>query len=261
MKPPLTYFGGKQQLIKYIVPLIPEHTLYCEPFFGGGAIFFAKSQSEIEVVNDTNGNLINFYRIVKNNYKEIEREVKGTLHSREHHQSAKIVLGFPELFTDVKRAWAIWMLANASYSSRLDSSWGYDRKQNTSAKRLNYKRNDFIQRYAERLEKTEIENQDALKIISSRDSRQSFFYCDPPYFNASKGHYDAYSENDFEELLKLLSTIKGRFLLSSYPSPLLAKYARKNKWYTRKITMSLAITAKYENNNTKVEILTANYPI
>jgi DNA adenine methylase len=165
MRPPLTYFGGKQQMAKHILPLIPKHNLYCEPFFGGGAIFFAKDKSEIEVINDTNGELINFYRILKNDYKALAKEIKITLHSRECHQAAKVVIGYRDLFTSVKRAWAIWVLANEGYSSRLDASWGYDRKRNTSAKRLHYKREEFSKAYAARLEQTEIENSDALTVI------------------------------------------------------------------------------------------------
>lgn len=261
MRPPLTYFGGKQQMAKHILPLIPKHTLYAEPFFGGGAIFFAKEKSEIEVINDCNGDLINFYRILKNNYKELAKEIKATLHSREHHQAAKIVLGFPQLFNSIKRAWAIWVLANESYSSRLDSSWGYDRKKNTSAKRLHYKREEFTKVYADRLEQTEIENADALQVIEIRDSKNSFFYCDPPYHNAGMGHYAPYSEEDFEKLLDLLTSIQGKFLLSSYPSELLNKFIRKNKWHTKEIDMPIAVISRYKQGKRKREVLTANYPI
>jgi DNA adenine methylase len=260
MKPPLTYYGGKQRLAQYILSLIPKHTLYCEPFFGGGAIFFAKEPSEIEVINDSNGDLINFYRVMKNNFASLKREVRATLHSREHHQSAKMVLGYPQLFNEIKRAWAIWVLANESYSSRLDASWGFDRKRNTSAKRLHHKREKFPS-YEKRLELTEIENADALSVIESRDGKNSFFYCDPPYFNAHKGHFHFYSEQDFEDLLKCLSSIKGKFLLSSYPSPLLEKYKRKYKWHSKAIEMPLAVTARYKRQQTKTEVLTANYPL
>src|SRR5260370_32612260 len=100
MRTPLTYFGGKQKLAKHILSLIPKHNLYCEPFFGGGAVFFAKSPSNMEVINDCNGDMINFYRVVKNNYKQLEKEIKPTLHSRELHQAAKTVLGYPDLFND-----------------------------------------------------------------------------------------------------------------------------------------------------------------
>src|SRR5258705_3207929 len=101
MKPPLTYYGGKQKLAKHILPLIPKHNLYCEPFFGGGAIYFNKAPSEIEVVNDINGNLINFYQVVKKSFKKLEKEVQASLYSREHHQQAKVVLGQPSLFNEV----------------------------------------------------------------------------------------------------------------------------------------------------------------
>jgi|SRR6185436_6578123 len=261
MKPPLTYYGGKQKLSSQILSLIPKHNLYCEPFFGGGAVFFAKQPSPLEVINDSNGDLINFYRVVKHNYKKLEKEITATLHSREYHQAAKIVLGYPDLFNDIKRAWAIWVLANEGYASRLDSSWGYDRKKNTSAKRLHNKRESFTNTYLSRLEKSEIENSDALKVIQSRDSSESFFYCDPPYFNSGMGHYKEYTEQDFENLLNLLSTIQGKFLLSSYPSPLLTKYIKINKWQTKEIEMPLAVNARYKTGKRKTEVLTANYLI
>jgi DNA adenine methylase len=261
MKPPLTYYGGKQKLSQLITSLIPDHNLYCEPFFGGGAVFFAKPPSNLEVINDCNGDMINFYRVVKNNHRKLAKEIKATLHSREHHQAAKIVLGYPQHFNEIKRAWAIWVLANEGYASRLDSSWGYDRKRNTSAKRLHHKRENFTRQYAERMEKTEIECTDAPKVIQSRDHKDSFFYCDPPYFNAGMGHYKNYSEQDFENLLKLLSGIKGKFLLSSYPSPLLSRYSKKFKWHSKEINMPLAVNARYKKGNRKTEVLTANYEI
>lgn len=72
------------------------------------------------------------------------------------------------------------------------------------------------------------------------------------------GHYDGYSENDFEELLKLLSAIKGKFLLSSYPSKLLDIYIKENKWHTQQIEQRL--TAAGANKNlTKIEVITTNY--
>ena len=60
LKTPVTYYGGKQQMSRNIVPLIPKHRLYCEPFAGGAAIYFAKEPSELEILNDTNRELVNF---------------------------------------------------------------------------------------------------------------------------------------------------------------------------------------------------------
>lgn len=262
MKPPLTYYGGKQKLSKTITEIIPRHRIYCEPFFGGGAVFFAKEPSTIEVINDTNGELINFYRVAKTKFKKLQKEIQSTLYSRElHRQAAKAVLSFSKLFSDVKRAWAIWVLANQSYGSMIEtkSTWGYDKSNNTAAKRLCNKRNNFTAEYAKRLEKAQIENIDALIVIASRDAKDTFFYCDPPYFNSDCGHYNGYSEQDFENLLKLLSKIKGKFLLSSYPCKLVEKYAKQNKWFIKKIDMPLSIVAKYKTGKRKTEVLTTNY--
>lgn len=73
MKPPLTYFGGKQQLTENILPLIPRHDLYCEPFFGGGALFFAKAPSPTEVINDRINILIDFYRVCQTNFEALAK--------------------------------------------------------------------------------------------------------------------------------------------------------------------------------------------
>ena len=88
MKPPLTYYGGKQRLSKKIISLIPPHRLYCEPFFGGGAVFFAKEPSKVEIINDKNGEVINFFKVVKTKFAELQKEIQGTLHSREHYKKA-----------------------------------------------------------------------------------------------------------------------------------------------------------------------------
>ena len=262
MKPPLTYYGGKQKLSKLIVSLIPKHNLYCEPFFGGGAVFFAKNSSNIEVINDTNGELMNFYKIIRTKFKKLEKEIHYTLHSREYHKTARIILDHPQLFDEVKRAWAIWTVANQSYASKLNGSWGYDRNENRSAKQLHLKRISFTNEFAKRLENTQIECADALEIIRSRDNKDSFFYCDPPYINTNQGHYKGYNEADFEKLLKVLSEIKGKFLLSSYPSEILAEYLKKYKWSIRKIDVSLSLaTNSNEKIKRKIEVITANYRI
>ncbi len=262
MKPPITYYGGKQKLAPKILPLIPEHTLYCEPFFGGGAVFFAKPPSEIEVINDTNGELINFFKVIKNSFAELECEIQSTLHSRKLHAQAEVIYKNSELFTDIKRAWALWVLASQSYASKLNGSWGYDRKENKSGKQLSEKRIAFTKHYSERLEKAQIECSDALRVIESRDSKESFFYCDPPYFNSHQGHYKGYSEKDFEKLLSLLANIKGRFLLSSYPSDILEKYSKKNGWFTYSLDVALSLaSAKNATRTRKTEMLTANYVV
>lgn len=261
MKTPISYYGGKQKLVAKILPLIPEHNFYVEPFVGGGAIFFAKQPSKIEAINDTNKELINFYYVLQNKYVELERMVKVTLHSRNLHRDANVVYSNPHLFDEVKRAWAVWVLSTQSFSSMLDGSWGYDKACNTTTKKIANKRNQFSEEYAQRLQNVQLDAADALYVIQSRDTPDTFFYCDPPYYNSDCGHYDGYSKQDFENLLDLLSKIKGKFLLSSYPSPLLQQYCKAHKWPFKTYEQGVSVNAKSGYLKRKWETLTANYEI
>jgi DNA adenine methylase len=260
MKTPLTYYGGKQQLSATILKLIPEHKIYVEPFIGGAAVFFAKEPSEGEVINDTNGELINFYEVLKRDFSALQHETEISLHSRKLHHQAEVVYANPDMFDRVKRAWAVWMLANSSYGAKLDGSFGYSRDGKTSLC-LNHKRETFGIDCAIRLQNTTIECCDALRIIQSRDTPETFFYCDPPYVGADQGHYDGYTQDDFDRLLDMLAEIRGKFLLSSYRNAALTASIEKHGWETVEIKMNLPMTLRYQNRKQKVEVLTANHPI
>ena len=119
----------------------------------------------------------------------------------------------PDMFDRVKRAWAVWMLANGSYGNMLDGTYAYDR-QGSISKKLENKRAGFTAEYAARLQRTQIEHRDALRIVESRDAPDAFFYVDPPYVGADQGHYDGYAQEDFDALLRKLEGIRGKFLLS-----------------------------------------------
>jgi DNA adenine methylase len=261
IKPPITYYGGKQKLVSKILPLIPEHTLYSEPFIGGGAVFWAKPASEIEVINDTNRELINFYEVCKNDFVDLEKRIRISLHSRSLHSDARVINQNPHMFSRLDRAWAIWVLAMQSFSSILDGGWGYDKKKNSTGKKIHNRRSSFSEEIAIRLQNTQIECTDALRIISSRDAKESFFYCDPPYFNSDCGHYDGYSKEDFEMLLKTLSKLEGKFLLSSYPSPVLQEYTKEFGWHQKNFSQQVTVASYQGKRKPKVEVLTANYDL
>jgi len=261
LKTPISYYGGKQKLANKIISVIPDHTLYCEPFTGGGAVFFAKKPSEIEVLNDTNRELINFYKVVQNDFISLEKEIRISLHSRDLHRKASVIYNHPDMFSDIKRAWAVWVLSSQSFSAQLDSSWGYDISKNTTTKKIINNRDRFTEDMAIRLQNVEIESADALYIIKGRDREASFFYLDPPYFNSDCGHYDGYSQQDFENLLIILSELRGKFLLSSYPSPLLQKYVKQFGWHMWSVEQGVSVNQKGGYQKRKVEVLTANYSL
>ncbi|MGL6021770.1 MAG: DNA adenine methylase, partial [Chitinophagaceae bacterium] len=112
-------------------------------------------------------------------------------------------------------------------------------------------------KYVQRLEQTQIFCRDALNVIKNTDHKDSFFFVDPPYYNADMGSYDGYTLEDFTKLLDLLQCIKGKFLLTAYPSEILAKYAKKNQWKTINNRMHLSASAKAGRD--KIEVFTMKY--
>lgn len=259
MKTPISYYGGKQQMLKHILPIIPDHSIYTEPFFGGGAVFFGKEPAKIEVINDTDQVLVEFYRVLKNKPDELNQLVQETLHSRRLYGDAMVVYNNPHLFNDVRKAWAFWVLTQQGFSCGI-GSWGYDKSSNSVAKKVQNAKDRFNSLEASRrLENTQVENNDAIKIIKSRDTENTFHYCDPPYFNSDCNHYAGYSLEDFRRLLDTLEAVKGKFLLSSYDSEILQEYCIKNKWYVKKFEKNVSVTHKTKKK--KIEVLTANYPI
>ena len=101
-------------MLKHLLPLIPEHTTYIEPYFGGGALYRAKEPSLSEVINDTNMNVVNFYQVLKDQYEDLHTMISKTLHSRETYKKALIIYECPRLFFDlpVIRARAFYVVTN-----------------------------------------------------------------------------------------------------------------------------------------------------
>ena len=82
IKTPIAYYGGKQSLLKSILPLIPDHKVYIEAFFGGGTVFFAKAPVKSEVINDTNNMVVNFYEVVQTDFDALKTKIEQTPFSR-----------------------------------------------------------------------------------------------------------------------------------------------------------------------------------
>ena len=260
-KTPITYYGGKLNMVSEILPLIPEHRIYTESFFGGGAVFFAKDASESEIINDTNNMAINFYEVLKSDFQTLKEKVEATLFSRATYVVAFAIYRMPHLFSKLQQAWAFYVGTNMGFSCQI-GSWGYD-KYGKRVKAFQNRKLKFNSEIVKRLENAQIENNDALQVIKSRDTVDAFHYVDPPYIDSNQGHYGGYTKTHYRELLETLSKIEGKFLLSSYPSKLLTKYSKKHGWYTKTFDKPLSAqkSKKGKSRGRKVEVLTANYPI
>ncbi len=256
-KTPITYYGGKQMLSATILPLIPEHTTYVEPFFGGGAVFFAKPKSKVEIINDLDREVINFYSQAASNFDALRAKIISTPHSRAMYKDAFVIYHNPHLFSELDRAWAFYVSTNQGFSGKI-GSWGFGTSTDSCEKKLHNQRLAFSEEIKNRLDRTQIECSDAVYLIGLRDTPDTFFYVDPPYYNSNCGHYGGYTLSDYERLLDTLSKIQGKFLLSSYPSDVLDRFRDKFGWH--QISLQKTRTAS-QARKSKTEVLTSNYRI
>ncbi len=261
LKTPISYYGGKQNMVSAILPLIPKHRIYTEAFFGGGAIFFAKPPSEAEVINDTNNMVMNFFEQTKTNFKSLKAKIENTLFSRATYTVALTMYRMPHLFGKLQLACAFYIATNMGFSSSI-GSWGYD-KYSKRLKSFQNRKMAFDESICQRLQGAQIECNDACKVIQSRDTVDTFHYVDPPYINSDQGHYGGYTEEDYKRLLDCLSKVKGKFLLSSYPSDILSEYTKRNGWHTLVFDKPLSAgkATSEKGRNRKIEVLTANYAL
>jgi DNA adenine methylase len=271
LKTPLTYYGGKQTMLRHILPLIPEHQVYVEPFAGGAAVFWAKHPVAIEVLNDRNGEIVNFYQTLQTNGEALVKLIVATPHSRSLHRKADFIYTNPELFTPLERAWAVWVQCTMSFASIIQGGYGYGRTPSASGKdtttmRVANRREAWetnLEALKARLRLVQIEHNDALKVIQSRDSAVAFHYVDPPYINADQGHYKGYTESDFAALLACLGQLEGKFLLSCYDGPMLREHAARHGWIVDTHTKPLCAQKMATGGKriSKVEVLARNYTL
>ena len=250
-------------MLKHILPLIPEHRIYTEAFFGGGAVFFGKIPSESEVINDTNSMAITFYKVCKTeaSFNKLKEKIEATPFSRATYKVACCIYQMPHLFNKLQCAWAFYVGTNMGFSCQI-GSWGFD-KYSKRVLSFNNKKLAFDARILKRLEDVQIECKDACAVIQQRDTVDTFHYVDPPYINVHQGHYSGYSQEDYINLLDTLSTLKGKFLLSSYPTEFLTEYTKKYGWQTKTFDKPLSAQKAVQGKvrGRKTEVLTANYLI
>ncbi len=248
-------------------------------FSGGGSIFFSKSPHQHEVINDKDIRVLNFYEVLINNFEDLQKLISVSLHSEHLHSISRAILKniaiekkscqhevtldsclSCNINCELKRAWAFWTQIHMSFSGQIGAGFGFS-LSNKRTLSLKNKRNSFQSCYKERLEMTEIFCRDALDLIKLKDNEDTFFYFDPPYFQAHMGHYGDYTKQDFISLLEVCSSLNGSFLLSSYDSDILQEFVKKNGWQQKIIELSLTAQKKAngEIRERRFESLVFNY--
>jgi len=213
-RPILRWQGGKSRMLKHILPMIPAHDCYCEPFFGGGAVLFAKERSPVEVINDINGNLVALYRNLQFHLPALLNEIEWLFASR---QNLHDFIAQPGL-TELQRAARFLLVNRTSFGGGMKSfgvaktkggGVGFDRKQVGG----------LINAAHERLNGVVVENLSYERCFANYDSPGSFFFIDPPYQNAPTGTYDGWDEARLKTFRRDVGRLKGNWIVTLNDSP------------------------------------------
>jgi DNA adenine methylase len=235
MKTPLSYYGGKARIASKIVPLIwaIPHTVYSEPFFGGGAVMFAKGLPPItntshyrEAINDKNNALITFWRVARDQPEELSRILQLTPYSQEEYRRAAVIYKNPGDYSELEIAWAVYIQCNWSFANKACAGWGSITISRNLATTCSNKLSTLPECF-DRLSSVHIGSEDALNFIRRWDSPQTIHYCDPPYPGTDQGHYGGYTLNDYQNLCDALDECEGSYLLSNYPQEIAPRSAQR----------------------------------
>lgn len=237
---PLKWHGGKFYLAKKIVALMPEHLNYVEPYFGGGAVLFAKNpEGTSEIVNDINSTLINFWNVLRvtEDFQRFRRACGATpfsdlmwteanKHILQSGDSKESFLAQDQ----VRWAWMFFIRCRQSLSGRMKSFTGITKT------RVRRGMNNEVSAWLTaveglpevhaRLKRVLILNRKALDVIQEFNHKHTLFYLDPPYLSETRTSPDVYdyemTKDDHTELLDLLVRhgLKGKFMISGYRSDL-----------------------------------------
>lgn len=250
----MAWVGGKKALRDEILARFPRnYKRYIEVFGGAGWVLFHKPPgNDFEVFNDFNGNLVNLYRCVREQPEALRNELRYMLNSRLDFEYMKGMLHSRAVLPDVRRAAYYYALIRYSYAAGT-STFG-------SQPHAIWNNFPLIESAAGRLQKVVIENKDCVKLIRQYDRPESFFYCDPPYYNADQ-YYEAVSSDGFDHagLADALLGIKGKFLLSYNDCPEIRALYDRPGIVVEGISRLSNIAQRYENGKQYPELLISNY--
>jgi len=251
MPGPLSYIGGKNRLAKRIIEIFPKHTTYVEAFAGGAQVFFQKEPSKVEVLNDLDGEIVNFYRVCQNHHEELLRYFRFALVSRKWFDLHKTT--DPQTLTDIQRAARYLYILKGSFASLVrHPNYHYHVIQPPG---FNLERlPEVIEDAHTRLERVQIECLPYDEILKRYDRPTTLFYLDPPYWGRKLYRHN-FTEVDFAGLEERLRKLRGKFVLSLNDLPDVRSLFRR----FRIKPVELAYTSQTKAGRLYKEVLITNF--
>ena len=216
------YMGGKSNLLKPLLSILPEHVVYVEVFGGAGNLLLNKKPVLNEIINDVDDDIVNLFTVVSrdNTFEQFNKIIQSLPYSRTVYQKMREILKEPFEYNpfepNVRRAVAYYYFKNSSVSSR--HGFGVSRTGNHSISYAN--KLDKLKQVRERLRKVIVEHLDFEECIRKYDTPDTLFFLDPPYLNVEHYYKHGFTIEDHKRLLNLLPTIKGKFILTTYRNEL-----------------------------------------
>jgi len=260
--PPFAYYGGKTTLATTIADLLPEHDHYVEPFAGSLAVLLAKPATKWETVNDLDGDLVTFWRVLRDRPQELARAAMLTPHSRTELLTA-LDLDVPD---EVEQARRVWVRLTQSRSMSMEQTgWKY---QQHGGKRGSSRISnpDYLDAYAGRMEavarrlkRVSLECRDAVEIIADYGRHSTVcIYADPPYLGTTRAtnyRHEMTSDQQHRDLADALNACRASVVLSGYAAPLYEELF--DGWHCTR----LKAPPTQSGDTDRVEVLWSNRPL
>jgi DNA adenine methylase len=262
--PPFAYFGGKTTLAPKIASLLPDHDHYVEPFAGSLAVLLAKQVSKFETVNDLDGDLMTFWRVLRDRPADLARVCALTPHSRAELDLAADL----DVADEVECARRVWVRLTQSRSHSLTGSgWKYSQHLGINPNRIPH--SAYLDAYAHRIEaaakrlkRVSLECRDAREIIRDYGQHSGVcLYVDPPYLGSARGatisryRCEMTGDDAHRELADALRACKASVVLSGYASPLYQELF--DGWHQTVLKGPPALSG----DNDRTEVLWSNRPL
>ena len=252
----IRYPGSKWRIAKKIVSIMPPHHSYLEPFFGSGAVLFNKAPSAIETVNDIDGDVVNFFTVLREHPEELSRLISLTPYARDVFDDAYHNRGAEPL----DKAYRFAIRSKMSHGFKMHTKSGF--KMDVQGREKAYCVNDWnrlpgdLMNAALRLKDVQIENRPALDLISRFNYDNVLIYADPPYLPDTRcctQYVHEMSQQDHADLLWALLSHKGPAILSGYPSDMYDEMLRGWK--------KIEIVSYNQNCDRRIEVLWCNFDV
>lgn len=249
LKPVFHWYGSKCNLAPWIISHFPAHTTYVEVFGGSAAVLLRKEPSPVEVYNDIDSGLVNFFRVLRNEDQaaQLNSLLNTTLYAREEYYDARAAWrDEPE---PVRRAYLWYLVASMSFSGNFGSSWSYG--VSISCRNMGQAVSSWlgkVERIADvsqRLRSVQVDHRPWQDILKAYDTPNTLFYLDPPYALATRRTADGY-EHDFadvehRELVEAILRLRGKVVLSGYQTDLYQDLIAAGWQSHEKNTVSLGV--------------------